>query len=313
MENFRGMLFKELVKKGYSEFKGRRIWDIANRSFLYGNDELAKKFLEFRSFPRYKKTIVDIEVGLIKDNAGRFLSGLGEDAFNLIDMGCGDGSKAIELIRELDKSYKIRFCPIHINEYLINLALDNIKKEGFESVKEFKSYVSYLDSFDEVADLLRDKKYKRNVVLLLGSILASFEIHSYLFKMSQAMHSGDYLIIGNSIRTGERFSNLELYKSSVFENWFRPIIIELGFENNEVDYDARFENGRVELFFKVKVNKSLEHDGKKFYFKKGDEIVAAVLYKYYEYELKDFCRMYFRDVEIAVDVDNEHSLILCRK
>jgi uncharacterized SAM-dependent methyltransferase len=312
--NIKERLFKELVRKGYSKCKeGRSVWDISNRSFLYMTDELAKKFLEFRNFPRYKRTIVDIETSLLENNSDKIKEGVEGGSFNLIDMGCGDGSKAKVFIRKVCNDCNVRFCPVNIGEYLVNLALENVRGEGFESVKDYQPQVADLDSIGDVANMMRNHDYPKNVILLLGSILASFDIHDYLFKLSQAMMSGDRLIIGNAIRKGDRFVNLEVYKHSVFDDWLRPLIRGLGFEDEEVEYDARFENGRVEGFFKVKKEKEIQHGAKTIKFDVGDEIVAAVLYKYYEHELLDYCKMYFRDVEVFVDSEKEYGLFFCKK
>tara|TARA_Y100000310_G_C20696985_1_gene826375 strand:+ start:1806 stop:2750 length:945 start_codon:yes stop_codon:yes gene_type:complete len=314
MSELKDALFKELVRKGYSICKeGRRVWDVANRSLLYMTPELAEAFLKVRSHPRYKATIIDIETGLLKDNADKFVKEFGEEPFNLIDMGCGDGIKAKVFIEALCGHCKLRYCPVNVNENLVNLALKNIKDEGFENVLDFKPHVSDLESLDEVASMMKGGEYQNNVILLLGSLLASFELHDYLFKLSRAMFKGDVLIIGNGVRTGERFVGLESYKHPLFGEWLSHLIREMGFEDSEVDYDARFENGRVEGFFRIKNDKKISHDGKEVEFKEGDEIVVATLYKYFEKELEEFCKMYFRDVEVVSDTANEYVLLLCKK
>ena len=83
------VLFKELVKKGYSELKdGRKVWDVANRSIIYMTPELVDSFLKLREHPRYQKTIVEIETELLNGNAKKLIDGHINGPFNLIDMGC---------------------------------------------------------------------------------------------------------------------------------------------------------------------------------------------------------------------------------
>lgn len=314
MNEIKDRLFKELVKKGYSQSqKGVKCWDAANRSLMYANEELAKKFLEFRDFPRYRKIVVDTEIALIKDNAAKFFDDGEELNFNLIDLGCGDGLKAKVFIGALGEKYNLRYCPVHINKFLIDKALQNVKEGKFNNISEYMPFIADLESLDDVVGGIRNDNYKRNIVLLFGSILASFDIHSYLFNLSQAMMPGDFLVIGNGIRAEERFSHLELYKHSIFDEWLFLLMRELGFERDEVEYDARFANGRVEGFYRIKVEKSIQHEGKKIEFKAGDEIVMSVLYKYYASELNDYCKMYFRDVEMVTDTEKEYALLFCRK
>ncbi len=307
-------LCEELMKKSYSELKdGRRVWDVANRSLLYMTPELVNTFLKVREHPRYKKTIIEIETKLLKQNAGKFAKELENTPFNLIDMGCEDGSKAKIFIEALQGKGNVRFCSVNVSKALAEMASNNLKKAGFKNVTEFKSHVADFKSLYEVATMLRSGDYQKNAILLLGWILSSFEIHDYLFNLSQAMFKGDILMIGNGIRIGERFVNIETYRHSLFKGWFDHLIRELGFKEKEVTYDARFANGRVEGFYTLKVGKTLTYKGKKIELRKGDEIVVAFLYKYFEKELEEFCRMYFRSVELVKDEDSEYALIMCRK
>ena len=109
-------IFKELVRKGYSELSdGRKVWDVANRSFLYMTSELVKSFLEVRQHPRYRQVIIDIEKDLLKKNSKDFVKGLKNEPYNLIDIGCGDGSKAKAFLEALGGEGKVRFCPFAPN------------------------------------------------------------------------------------------------------------------------------------------------------------------------------------------------------
>ena len=310
----REVIFKELIKNGYSKSNGKKIWDIANRSLLNLTPEQAKAFLKLKNFKPYKKNVFDREVKLIKDNIGKFIEKIGTNKqFNLIDIGCGDGTKAKEFIRALRNKVKIRYCPISPDEYLINVAINNIKKGKFKNTIEYKPCKADFESLDKVASLMRSKKFQKNVILLHGSILASYEINDYLFKLSTDMLKGDYIIIGNGIRKGERLVNLDLYKNKIFGNLFSPLMKSLGFKKNEIEQDARFGKMRVEGFFKIKVYKKVIHKGKVIEFNKGDEIIVAILYKYYLEELENFFKMYFSEVNIVKDSEDEYILALCKK
>jgi len=248
---FKECLAKELVKNGYSEREGGgKIWSVADRSLLYITPEQAESFLKMRKHPRYRKTITDIESDLIKKSSGKIMEWCSGESCNVIDMGCGDGKKAMVFLESLKGAGKIRFCPVSPNKALVDLALSRVKEKNFSNVTGYESCVSSLSSLNEVASVMRNGEYRENVILLLGSILASFEIHDFLFKLSNAMLPGDHLIIGNGIRTGERLANLETYKHKLFESWLAHSVRGLGFKDDEVEYDARFENGRVETFFR---------------------------------------------------------------
>ena len=312
--NIREIVLKELIKNGYANTKGKHVWNIANRSFLNLTSEQAKTFLNLKKFEPYRKNVFDREVKLIRDNMHKFIVKIGTDSpFNLIDIGCGDGTKAKEFIKATEGKVKIRYCPISPDEYLINVAINNVKAGKFKSVIAYSPYKSDFESLGKVASLMMSKNFQRNVILLHGSILASYEINDYLFTLSRGMTEGNYIIIGNAIRNGKRLVNLKSYKHKVFNGLFLPIIKAIGFKEEEAERDARFGKMRIEGFYRIKKDKEIKYNGKSIKFRKGDEVIVAILYKYYLEELKKFFEMYFREVNIVKDAKNEYILALCKK
>ena len=108
-------------------------------------------------------------------------------------------------------------------------------------------------------------------------------------------------------------TNLNLYKNSLFNDWFIHLMKGLGFKENEVEYDARFAHSRVEGFYKILVDKTISNGEKKIEFKKDDEVMIVYQYKYYADELEEFCRMYFGNVFLVSDSAQEHALVFCTK
>ena len=309
------LVFNEFIKNGYAKKDRNKSWDIAQRKFLYLTEEQSKSFLGLRKFDVYRKQIIDREIKLIKEHASKIAEDIGNEPFNLVDIYCGDGTKASELIKSLGKEIKIRYCPVNVNEYLVNLASENVKKAGFKNVVEVHPIISDGDPLT-IRDLYRKiktKEFNRNVVLLLGTVLASYEINDYLFEISRKMNKKDYLLIGNGVRNGERLVEIEKYRSKILGYWFIHLVKELGLEESDVEYDAQFGNSRIEMFFRLKVDKTIEHKGKKVELKEGDEILTTVLYKYFEEEFDKFCKMYFSEVFLATDEDKGYALVLCKK
>ena len=312
--NSQQTLLKELIKKGYSMENGVKVWDLSKRCFRYVNLDMAKAFLKLQEHPRYKATVHDIEIRLLKEHIPKLQIDIKDNQFNLIDMSCIDGEKAKVIINALPKNIKLRYCPVSVSEYLTELALKNIKKEKLPSVVDYTSKITEdFQNLDNIGAVLRNNKYQRNIILLLNSFLASFEISDYLFRLSQSMLPGDILIIGNGIRTGPRFANLETYQHPIFNDWLIHITRQLGFEKNEVEYNARFANNRLEVYYKIKKDKTLLYEKRKIELRKNDEIIVAFQYKLYENELKEFCDMYFDSVELKKDAQSEYALVLCKR
>ncbi len=310
------VLYKELIKKGHQPVNGNNVWDIADRKLLYFTKELADGYLGMQNFAKYKKSVIDREVNLFKEQTESLRNAIGNEPVNLIDVCCGDGAKVVELLKALDlKENQVRYCPVNVSEYLVDTALELVKKENFASVAEYKPHVGDWDgrAVAEITAELRNSTYQRNVVLLLGSVIASFEINDYLFELSKGMFEGDYLIIGNGIRVGERLVHLNSYKDKAFRDWTLPLMKYMGFNEEEVEYDAQFGNSRVDFLYRVNADKTIKHDGHTINIKKGDQITVAYLYKFYEEELTKFCQMYFSDVELVKDEANEYALVICKK
>jgi len=305
---------RELIKNGYSEEKGVRVWDIARRAFRFVNLDMAKAFLKVREHPRYKATIMDIETNLLKENIPKFFKNFIDQRFNLINLSCVDGTKSKLILGLLPENLKLRYCPVSVSEYLVKLSLENVKKSNFTNVIDYAPRVS--DDFwnlDQTGAALRNNSYQRNVLLLLGSFLSSFDINDYLFRLNQSMLPGDVLIIGNGIRKGDRFVNLETYKHPMFNNWLIHLIRQLRFKDEEVEYNARFAHNRLEMYYKIKEDKKIISEGRKIEFRNGDEIIVAFQYKLYAQELRDFCDMYFDNVQLFHDPAEEYAIVFSMK
>ena len=102
------LIFRELVKNGYSRSNGNKCWDIAERRFLYLTPEQANNFLNLKNFEVYKKQIIERELNLIEEHGKKIAETVGDEPFNLVDIFCGDGTKACEIIRLFPKNIKIR-------------------------------------------------------------------------------------------------------------------------------------------------------------------------------------------------------------
>jgi uncharacterized SAM-dependent methyltransferase len=307
------LILRELVKHGYSIKGERRIWDISDSKLWFLTPDLGKGFLALGSYAPYRNNVITRELALLKQNAEKIVNKIGKREFNLVEMGSNDGEKAEAFIRALPKDVKLRYAQIGVNEFLLGESEKRIRAINSPNVTEVKPFVSEWENMGTIVDALTKDVYKNNLIFLLGSTLTTREITSTLFNLCCNMHDGDLLVIGNGIRVGERFRSLEKYRHVVFRNWYFHIMKELGFNENEIEYDARFTSARLEMLFRCRTDKTISYKNMKMAFKRGDEVVVGIWYKYYENELVDFCKMYFRDVEVIKDPTGNHALFLCRK
>jgi hypothetical protein len=165
----------------------------------------------------------------------------------------------------------------------------------------------------DIGKEIRKSGYKKNVLLLLGSVLACYEINSYLFEISREMKKGDVLVLGNSVRFGERLVEIDKYKNDSFHNWFRHLLDGMGIDEKDVAFDARFGNSRVEFLYKLNKTYSRKVNRKHIVLSPGDELIVAVLYKYYPYEFENFCNLYFAKYDLNLNKEGGYALVTCVK
>lgn len=306
-------IFRTLIQRGYSIRDNHKIWDVSDAKLWYLTPELSAGFLNLNEYKPYKIKVIDTEFELIERNSEAFQSISGDQSFNLIDLGCGDGTKAVAFIKSLSKNHRVRYCPIDVSSEFIDQAVKNVKGAKFENVLEIKPFVSDFRDLDSIIGSLRNSNYRKNMVLLLGETISVYDVNDLLYTISDPLWKGDVLIVGNGYKVGERFVELDKYKDPVFNKWFINILKGLEFRDEDVKMGARFENGRLEWFYTIDVDKTINHNGMEVKFKKGDEVIVAVQYKYFENEWMEFYELYFSDVELLKDEKKEYALAICVK
>ena len=91
---------------------------------------------------------------MVKDLKGKY--------WNIVDIGCGDGKKAVIFLDKLKGDFKVRYCPIDISSYMVEKALQKIKKTDVEEVIKFQWNISDFENISNVSNLLRYDKFKEN-------------------------------------------------------------------------------------------------------------------------------------------------------
>ncbi len=307
------LIFRELIKRGYSLEGNTRVWNIADSKLWYLTPEQAQAFLDLEDDPEYKKDITQKEMDLINQNVDAILEKAGNDSLNIIDLGCGDGRKSELFIDKLKGKVKIRYCPIDISGYMVEKAISRLTNlEGVDEVVHFQWNISDFENLENIASLLRTGEYKRNMFLLLGNTLGNFEINELLYEVRSSMKEGDVLVIGNGLDNRKPNEILKSYNLEAFDKFSVLAIEQLGLNKNSVKFDVRFRNSRVESFYTIKKPISISFLGKTVHFDVGDQIVVIVSYKYNKDDFYSFLRMYFNDVKIFF-ADTTYALAICKK
>jgi uncharacterized SAM-dependent methyltransferase len=307
------LIFKELIKRGYSLEGNTRIWNIADSKLWYLTPQQAQAFLDLEQSEDYQENVIQVEIDLINRNISEIINKVGNEPVNIIDLGCGDGKKAVLFIKHLSGKTRFRYCPIDISSYMVQKAMERIKAMNQGEVVESKWNISDFENIENISSLLRQGEFRKNLILLLGNTLGNFEINELLYQIRSAMKEGDILLIGNGLNTKSIQDILKAYNNPFLDHMLIKTVTQLGINKDDLRYGARFRNSRVEMYYTIIEDCSVSFLGKRVNFNRGDQIVVATSYKYDKHEFMSFMKMYFDDVKMFVSADQGYALVLCKK
>ena len=309
------LIFKELIKRGYSLNGNTRVWNIADSKLWYLTPEQAQGYLDLESSGGYKEMMFSAELKMLKKYMPEISSKIWNGgAVNIIDVGCGDGKKAVIPLEVLHKKTKVRYCPIDISSHMITQAIEEIKKLDKGEVVESKWNISDFDNLENISSLLRDSTYRQNLFIFLGDTISNFEIHEVLYEVVEAMNEDqDYLLIGLTLANTPSDELTKPYRQEALDKFLSLILTQLGLKRDEIEFGVRFENSRVEMFYTIKKDKTLEFSDKNVHFQKGDQILAAISYRHRIEELEKILKIYFEEYKFYFNENKTRALILCKK
>jgi uncharacterized SAM-dependent methyltransferase len=307
------LIFKELIKRGYSLEGNTRIWNIADSKLWYLTPDQAQAFLDLECSEDYRKDVIQKEIDLINNNTDEIAKKMGKENLNIIDLGCGDGKKAVIFTEHFKGKIKLRYCPIDISGYMVNKAIEKIKKADVGEVVEFQWNISDFENIENIAVLLRQGEFKKNLTLLLGNTLGNFEINELLYEIRSSMKGGDFLLIGNGLDNRNPEEILKAYGNKFLDKMLVKTLTQIGLDEENLEYGARFKNSRIEMYYSIKEDCKIKFLEKKVHFNEGDQVIVAVSYKYSKEDFISFLNLYFDDVMIKTSKDGSYALALCKK
>lgn len=307
------LIFKELIKRGYSLEGNTRIWNIADSKLWYLKPEQSQAYLDLEGSKTYQTEIIQKEIDLINGNIEEILSKMKGENLNIIDLGCGDGKKAKIFVEHLKGKVKLRYCPVDISSYMVGKAIKNVKEIDAGEIVEFQWNISDFENIENISILLRQGKFKKNLSLLLGNTLGNFEINELLYEIRSSMKGGDFLLIGNGLDNRRPEDILKSYNTKEVNEFLIHIPLQLGLSRKDVKLGTRFANSRVELYYTIQNKKTIKFQDKEVVFNKGDQILVSVSYKYNKEDFIGFLNLYFDDVMAKVSEDGSYALALCKK
>ncbi len=152
-------------------------------------------FVKIMNMPEYYLT--DCEHEILRDQSDAIIRGFGlsDRRFGLYELGAGDGTKTIELLRKLPNEQFV-FRPIDISDSALKQLETRLRSE-VPGMKVESMHGEYF----EVLHALHGPEPK--VILFLGSNLGNLadpEARAFIEKLAGSMNAGDKLLLGLDLK-----------------------------------------------------------------------------------------------------------------
>lgn len=307
------LIFKELIKRGYSLEGNTRVWNIADSKLWYLTPEQAQAYLDVENSEEYHEGASNSEYSLLGENIQEILDKIENGPMNIVDLGCGDGKKAAFIVSKM-KGQKIRYCPIDISGYMVAKAIETFSNLNVEEIFSLQYNISDFENLENITPLLRKGEFKKNLFLLLGYTLGNFEVNELLYEVRSAMKEDDVLVMVSGVgnKKWEEWAATKK-EDKKMDTFFGLIPQQIGLSKEEIEFGARFRNSRVEYYYTIKEEKTISFQNKKVDFHKGDQIIVAVAYKHDKHDMKTYLNMHFKDVLLKISKDGSTAIAICKK
>ncbi|MEH6511501.1 MAG: L-histidine N(alpha)-methyltransferase [Maribacter arcticus] len=152
-----------------------------------------KLFQDIMAMPTYYLTDCEYEIlESNKEEITELFTGFG--AFDLIELGAGDGKKTKILLKEFnDKNIDFSYVPIDISDNALNQLYNSLQKElPTVNVKPLQG--AYFEALEEIS-----YRKNRKIILFLGSNIGNLKHHQavdFMKKIQELMQPDDLLFMG---------------------------------------------------------------------------------------------------------------------
>jgi uncharacterized SAM-dependent methyltransferase len=310
------LIFKELLRRGYSLEGNTRVWNIADSKLWYLTPKQAQAYLNLDKSEKYSDKMFDTELQMLDGGIKQIVDKvLHESSVNVIDIGCGDGKKAVPVVEEIHGRVPLRYCPIDISSHMVTKAVEKIKALRKGEVVQFRWNISDFENLENVAALLKDKEFRQNFFLFLGSTISNFEMHEVMHEIVEAMDRGlDYLLLGLAIWEGDDPKDLlKSYHSQEVDDFLSLNLTQVGFKKSDIQYGVRYKNSRIEMYYTVKKDKKITFGNQFMAFYKGDQILVGISRRYTKEQIEEALGIYFSDFKVELNKEGTWALVLCKK
>jgi len=243
-------------------------------------------FVEIMNLPEYYLSHAESEIFSREGEALISSLDLTNRPFELYELGAGDGSKTVALLKHLNPTH-FTYNPIDISKYAI-LSLEHKIKQTLPTVKCVGMQGDYFHILEEM------KSDMRKVILFLGSNIGNMndvEANQFFCSLSAVMNPGDKIVLGADLRKDKSIILPAYNDSQGVTRRFNLNILtrinrELGgsFDINTFSHKPEYDEIRGIAYSYLESNQDQEVElkeiGEKFCFKNGEKIHTEISRKY---------------------------------
>jgi len=262
-------------------------------SSKYFYDEVGDDlFVKIMNMPEYYLTNCEFEI--FSEQSSSIISAFNmKEEFDLIELGAGDGTKTIQLLKALNGSIQYQYSPVDISENALEGLKARLNKE-LPSVKVAKQQGEYFEVLGRIKDVQKPK-----VVLFLGSNIGNLEdadAKNFISLLSDSLNIGDKLLIGIDLIKSASIVLPAYNDGQGFTRDFNLNLLDR--INRELDADIEVKNfkhvpsytseeGIARSHIESLCDQTFHIAGKQFKLAKGEQIRTEISRKYNDEIMED--------------------------
>ena len=241
-------------------------------------------FVQIMALPEYYLTRSEMEI--FQEKTEDIISALSlnkENKYSLIELGAGDGTKTVHLLKALvNKNINFEYFPVDISQN----ALDGIKSYLRTEVPTLIVKPNHNDYFKALENLKQDGTIK--IILFLGSNIGNLvdELATeFIYQLGSNLFKGDKIILGVDLKKPKAivlpaYNDSKGVTAEFNLNLLDRINKELGanFNRAQFEHAPTYDEhiGIAKSYIKSKIKQSVIIDGIEFYFEKDELIHTEV-------------------------------------
>lgn len=260
-----------------------------------------------------------IENNLLKSSLPNIYRAIGQRSFNLIDVGPGNGKKAVTLIRFfLNKFKPVYYLGLDISQEMLQLTLHKLRPLLKRGVSVNTDVIDFEQgNFSQATRKTRQEGYPRNLIFILGNTIGNpFDKDRVLTNIRESMTLNDYLVIGLELADLSKIDRiLKHYRQSVVSRYVFFCLQNMGIKPTDGEIEVSFNKKRsqIEMFFRFKRTIDIDFKGEKFKYNPGDRVLLLISYKSDQMKMKKLLeKTGFRMNGFYTNRNKSYGLILCQ-